>query len=703
MSAFSSFSLLVTLPPANWLADPASSLSRSRLSSILVTALAISSFHFLSIMQKLVSTPPSSSGPEDAINSKRRPDIAASLAALHTRKSIRRLMLSMFEAMLLGSSLKLSWDNRQAGSPSVDYYFWSSLGVIFVIGHSARSDSINFRRAVRANSAFLYAIRWLTAIWVLYTQRVHDRRVLAISGSDLPFATFTTLLLFVLFAWPWSLPKEDVFYPDATRETYSSLLGTISFAWVDNLLFTGWYSNKVRLDQIPTLSPPDLAATNVHGFRSSSKKGASLMSHILRHFRIPLILQAVWASIHGVLSFVPTLLLQSILQQVERSTETFAKQFWIQVALLFLCSLLASTTESRSVWLGQKIGFRLKSIVTTEIYTKALRRTAIVQPTNSKIPGNTLPARAEVGAILNLLTTDASKVADTGANMHQVWSSVPVQVFVAIALLYRTLGPSIFAGVALMAAMIPINSRIAQRLGAIQMQVMAASDNRIQSTTEMVRNIRIIKFFAWEPHFEQAIENDRAKELQTLRSRYILWSIAASIWYAMPLLISFASFFVYAVILRQSLTPSLAFTSLSLFNLLKMPLDDFVGIITRVQDTLASIRRIEAFIQEEETEKYSQLVQTDSSSSGSLGFEHATFKWVHTIEGSSGERDDLSTETASGDRSYDFSLKDLNVKFARGKLNVITGPTGEWQVFCSPSPPWRNETYPRTFADASGR
>ncbi|PVI02265.1 P-loop containing nucleoside triphosphate hydrolase protein [Periconia macrospinosa] len=611
-----------------------------------------------------------------AVSALDEPEIVASLAALHTRKSIRRRILSLFEAILLGRLLQLSWHNRQAGSPSIDYYFWPLLGVIFVIGLSARSDSTNLRLAARTNSAFLYTIRWLMAIWVVYAQRVQGHRVLAIPDSDLPFATLTTLLLFVLFIWPWSLPEEGVGYPDATRETYSSLLGMSSFAWVDNLLVTGWFSNKVRLDQIPTLSPPDLAATNVHGFRSSSKKGASLLSRILRHFRTPLIIQAVWASIHGVLSFVPTLLLQSILEQVERSTEISAKQSWIQVALLFFCTLLASTAESRSVWLGQKVGFRLKSIMTTEIYTKALRRTTNVQPMNSKIPGDSVNTRADVGAILNLLTTDASKVADAGANMHQVWSSVPVQVFVAIVLLYRTLGPSIFAGVALMAAMIPINSRIAQRFGAIQMQVMAASDNRIQSTTEMVRNIRIIKFFAWEPHFEQTIENDRAKELQTLRSRFILWSIAASIWYAMPLLITFASFFVYGVILRQPLTTSLAFTSLSLFNLLKMPLDNFVGMITRVQDTLTSIRRIETFLREEETEKYSQLAQTDFSSSGTLGFEHATFKWVHTIDGSSGKRDNPAAGKLSSDRIWGFSLKNLNVKFARGKLNVITGPTG---------------------------
>ena len=54
---------------------------------------------------------------------------------------------------------------------------------------------------------------------------------------------------------------------------------------------------------------------------------------------------------------------------------------------------------------------------------------------------------------------DAFEIANAGATMHQVWGSVLVQVIVAITLLYRTLGFSIIAGVGLMAAMVPLNSR----------------------------------------------------------------------------------------------------------------------------------------------------------------------------------------------------------------------------------------------------
>lgn len=63
----------------------------------------------------------------------------------------------------------------------------------------------------------------------------------------------------------------------------------------------------------------------------------------------------------------------------------------------------------------------------------------------------------------------------------------------------------------------------------------------------------------------------------------------------MPLLITFSSFFVYTVVQRRVLTPSLAIASLSLFNLLKGPLDDFVGMLNRVKGTLVSLGRVGHF------------------------------------------------------------------------------------------------------------
>lgn len=219
----------------------------------------------------------------------------------------------------------------------------------------------------------------------------------------------------------------------------------------------GWRYKALNFDQTPSLAPADAAAPNAEAFKQLGQTRPSLLWRLLCHFRGVLLLQAIWASIHGVLSFGPTILLQSILEHVEDPTSASAKQASLLVTLLFLCSLLSSVAESRSIWLGQKIGFRLRSVIISEIYAKALRQPTIASAPRKQDDQDAPPPLADDGAILNLMMVDAFKIANAGATMHQVWGSVPVQVIVAITLLYRTLGFSIIAGVGLMAAMVPLN------------------------------------------------------------------------------------------------------------------------------------------------------------------------------------------------------------------------------------------------------
>ncbi|KAK4220855.1 P-loop containing nucleoside triphosphate hydrolase protein [Podospora fimiseda] len=244
--------------------------------------------------------------------------------------------------------------------------------------------------------------------------------------------------------------------------------------------------------------------------------------------------------------------------------------------------------------------------------------------------------------------------------MHQLWASVPVQILLAVGLLYRTLGLSVFSGIALMALMVPVNSRIAQGMGAIQMEIMAASDARIQTTTEIIRSIWTIKLIAWDSFFEKQIGEKRSAELKLLRARYMLWSTSATIWYGLPLVITFSSFFCFSIIEGKLLTPSLAFACLSLFNLLKTPIDDFIGIIGRVQGSVVALGRVESFLAEQETDKYRVLKTLTSDGQVEIGFGgDAIFCWPERKK-----------------ESKSFTLKNLNLRFKVGKLNIIIGPTG---------------------------
>lgn len=102
--------------------------------------------------------------------------------------------------------------------------------------------------------------------------------------------------------------------------------------------------------------------------------------------------------------------------------------------------------------------------------------------------------------------------------------------------------------------------------------------------------IRMLKFMAWERSFESRVLKIREKELRYQRLTYTIevlfnaiwcvsrlgWSPAKSeIFYrnSSPILVTLVSFWHFTVIRKQDLTPTIAFTSIIVFNELKFALN----------------------------------------------------------------------------------------------------------------------------------
>jgi ABC-type multidrug transport system fused ATPase/permease subunit len=216
-----------------------------------------------------------------------------------------------------------------------------------------------------------------------------------------------------------------------------------------------------------------------------------------------------------------------------------------------------------------------------------------------------------------------------------------------------------------MLLLMPINYYISSQFSSIQKKIMTRTDKRIHTTNEVLQNIRIIKYFAWEERFGHVVNDSRTAELKQLWNRYVLWAIAATSWYGSPMLITFLSFLCYTVIEKKDLNAPIAFTALSLFNVLRVPLDQLADMITNVLQTKVSVDRVEEFLREEETEKYLQLKHVDPIPDAPLiGFKDATLSW-------GSRKDALAGGTNAG-----FQLQNINITFAPGKLNVIAGATG---------------------------
>ncbi|KAI1391546.1 P-loop containing nucleoside triphosphate hydrolase protein [Hypoxylon trugodes] len=553
------------------------------------------------------------------------------------------------------------------------------------------------------HTAFIYGFQWLFTIIIFRSVIVHPSSRLAQVLVIVEFS-LTTLLFgiamntrkgnkTVVMEWEGNL--------EPSREPLASVLSLLTFAWIDPMLWQG-YKKPLEIANVWNLLPRDKAATVLANYRQV-KKTTSLALHLTKYFKGLLIIQCLWAVIEGILTFAPTLLLKAILEYVERPEIAPRNVLWLYVILLPVSDVVRSIANGQSLWIGRKICIRIRAIIIGEIYAKALRRKAAsgsdavlgnTDATNAKETkldklkrflrlkkadkksnakdgdakkdaAKDADEQANLGTIINLMSVDSFKISECTSYLHFLLASAPSELIVAIALLYRVMGLSAIPGLIVMVLLLPVNILLAKGFNYTQRKIMAATDKRIHTTNEILQNIRIIKYFAWEKRFGDIVDEKRRNELQALRNRYMIWALAVAIWNTVPVLITFFSFLVYTKIEHKPLYPSVAFTAISLFVLLRIPLDQLGDMIAHIQEAKVSVDRVEEFLNEDETEKYEQLGPDNVDENGKkvIGFRDATFIW--------GGKD-----AVAADGTMAFRLIDINVDFKIGKLNIIAGPTG---------------------------
>ncbi|GAW19331.1 hypothetical protein ANO14919_088170 [Xylariales sp. No.14919] len=553
-----------------------------------------------------------------------------------------------------------------------------------------------------SHTATIYGLQWLFSILLFRSVLIHASsqltQILIVAEFSLITLVFGIALTTrkgnktILMEW-----EDDI---EPSREPLASVFSLATFSWVDPILWQG-YKEPLEMDKVWNLIPRDKAAVVLAHYRQV-KKTTSLAFHLAKYFKAMLITQCLWAIFSGFLAFAPTLLLRAILQYVETPHMAPRNVLWLLVILLPVADILRSISDNQALWIGRKICIRIRAIIIGEIYAKALRRKAasgghtVLGNTDGDVKETKLQRlksffgigkqgkkknqesdvatkdatkgndeQANLGTIINLMSVDSFKISECTSYLHFLLASAPTMLFVSIALLWQVMGLSAIPGLIVMALLLPVNIFLAKGFNYTQKKIMAATDKRIHTTNEILQNIRIIKYFAWEERFGAIVDDKRRAELRALRNRYIVWALAVAIWNTVPILITFFSFLMYTKIERKPLYPSIAFTAISLFLLLRIPLDQLGDMLAHVQEAKVSVDRVEEFLTEDETEKYQQLGQTNVDEEGRkvIGFRGATFIWG-------------SKDAVAADGSVAFRLMDLNIDFKIGKLNVIAGPTG---------------------------
>uniref|UniRef100_A0A8C3IXM8 Multidrug resistance-associated protein 1-like n=1 Tax=Chrysemys picta bellii TaxID=8478 RepID=A0A8C3IXM8_CHRPI len=213
------------------------------------------------------------------------------------------------------------------------------------------------------------------------------------------------------------------------------------------------------------------------------------------------------------------------------------------------------------------------------------------------------------GEIVNLMSADAQQLMELTVNLNLLWSA-PFQILMAIVFLWQELGPSVLAGVAVLVLVIPINAFVAAKVK----HQMKNTDQRVKLLNEILHGIKILKLYAWEPSYQKKVVEIREHEIDVLKSSGYLTTFSMLTLTCIPFMVSLATFGVYFLLDEENvLTATKVFTSISLFNILRLPLFDLPTVISAVAQTKVSLGRLEDFLYSEDLDP--QDIDTNYSGS----------------------------------------------------------------------------------------
>ncbi|XP_017164453.1 canalicular multispecific organic anion transporter 1-like isoform X1 [Poecilia reticulata] len=342
-----------------------------------------------------------------------------------------------------------------------------------------------------------------------------------------------------------------------------------------------------------------------------------LITTIYKSFKWLLIESAFFKLLQDLLAFVSPQLLKLMISFTQDKS-SYAWKGYFYAVLLLVAALLQSLVLQQYVRRCFVLGTKVRAALMAAVYKKAL----VMSNDNRK--------ESTVGETVNLMSADAQRFNDVTNFIHLLWSC-PLQIIVSIVFLWLELGPSTLAGLAVMVLMVPVNGLLANQAKKIQRENMKSKDKRLKIMNEILNGIKTLKLFAWEPSFQTQVEDIRGEELKVMRKFAYLTSFSTFISNCAPTLVSLATFAVFVGVSSDNiLTAEKAFTSISLFNILRQPLSMLPTLIASIVQTAVSKKRLEKFLGGDDLE--SDIVRHDSSFDSAVSICDGSFAWEKDSE-----------------------------------------------------------------------
>lgn len=471
-----------------------------------------------------------------------------------------------------------------------------------------------------------------------------------------------------------------------------SLWGFMTISWLAPLLRKGY--QKQLDDHDVWLLPYEFQHSRLHMFFRDLP--GSLVKRLVLANGLDLMIITVLAVVDCAANLSSPMLLQRLLASIKLGAAARSQSVGLAV-LMLLVRLVSAQAGVFSLWYCRRAYERSRGEMITTIYAKTLTRKTqrFAAEANDPAPGgeNGLDTEhgkrgrfarliasccrgrkgtskpgppkatppATMGKILNLMRNDCYEVAQRFWEFGNFFVK-PLQFAVSLFLLWLLVGWSCLFGVAWVCVVQLVNAGFVRQLLGREKLRRAATDSRLQATSQFVEAIRHLRWYDWQSRWLEKIMVARNHELY-LKIITGLWGTAiATVNISAGALFPVASFFAYTYIAKRPLTIEIAFPAMQLFGMLETSLRELPDLITVLLNASVAVGRLESFLNEPDKE---EMASTDLVEA--IEFHDVSLAWPG-----------LSSPVLRGiNLHFSTGLSVLCGKVGAGKTALLQGILGE--------------------------
>ncbi|CAL5190730.1 unnamed protein product [Lathyrus oleraceus] len=434
-----------------------------------------------------------------------------------------------------------------------------------------------------------------------------------------------------------------------TPYSNAGILSLLTFTWVGPLIAFG---NKKILDleDIPQLDSGDSVVGAFPTFCEKLEADCGEVNRVTSLKLVKSLIISGWkeilftaflALLNTLASYVGPYLIDSLVQYLD-GKRLYENQGYVLVSAFFFAKVVECFTQRHWFFRLQQLGLRIRGLLVTMIYKKTLTLSCQSRQCHTS------------GEIINFMTVDAERVGIFSWYMHDMWLVV-LQVTLALLILYKNLGLASVAAfvttIIVMLANVPLGSLQEK----FQKKLMESKDTRMKTTSEILRNMRILKLQGWEMKFLSKITELRDTEQGWLKKFLYTSAITTFVFWGAPTLVSVVTFGT-CMLIGVPLESGKILSALATIRILQEPIYNLPDLISMIAQTKVSVDRISSFLRLEDLQ--SDVVE-------------------RLPRGSS----DTAIEVDDGNFSWDLSLpnptlQNLNLKVFHGMKVAVCGTVG---------------------------